>query len=127
MKVIDNAASETLCGVDAHSKLEQENAELKAVLRDVLEGKGFTFTSSEVDDLQLARKLLEADGCWTCVGLDASPSYHHHHPPHHYHQPQDRALALRAFFSAPWVGSSAVNPIRVMLVRIFDAIIKAGT
>lgn len=117
---------EVLCGVDEHSRLEKENAklvkenaELKAVLRDVLEGKGLALTTDELENLRNIQKLIKSDGCWDCVyGVDGQHSHH----------PVDRAASYRALFTSTVItsrGYEGSSP-GALLLRILDVITKAG-
>lgn len=116
---------EVLCGVDAHAKLERENAELRAVLRDVLEGKGLTFTKDELEGLDRVRRIIEADGCFDCAFRDEPGGRHQH-----FHHPADRASAYRLLLGPDSIGGlprkDNDNTVRAALLRTLNLLIKAG-
>lgn len=122
MKVIDYAPGEpTLCGVDAHEALRKERDELRAVIRDLVEGRGLTVTEEERGMLDYALKILKADGCHECASgrEDGDRSYHAYHHDHH---PDDRAHAYRRVLGAP----NANGPVttKTVLVRILEVLVR---
>lgn len=101
----------------------RERDELRAVLRDLLEGRGLRLSASEVEGLSRAAKLLRADGCYECAfGLQQGRG--------HYHAAADRAAAYR-FLLGPdsidgWLRVDTGNTVRAAVLRFLDALVKAG-
>lgn len=132
MKVIDNdnaPGEASLCGVDAHAALLRERDELRAVIRDLVEGRGFSVTPEEHAGLAYACKVLKADGCHECAEErpDEGRSYAAYN---HNHHPDDRAAAYRSVLGPGLemnyrgVPVNGPRPAHVALIRILEVLVR---